>query len=112
MQIDPNQPWGVELDYAGRIRQPIIEQGLAVDLAIQDAQPGWRDTPTITTSVTVLSPDGEAAFTLAQTTDYAYPTNRQWQPDPAKVQQAVETCAALAVQRLTWLASLIPTAVS
>ncbi|MEV7212074.1 hypothetical protein AB0O31_03120 [Kitasatospora cineracea] len=109
MQTDPTEPWGVTLDYAGRIRQPIIEQGLAVDLAVQDSQPGWRDTPTITASITVVSPDGEAAFTLAQTTVYAYPPNRQWQPDPQKVKQAVEQCAALAVQRLAWLATLAPT---
>lgn len=107
MQIDPDQPWGLALDYAGRAMAPVIEQGLPVDVVVQDVQPGQRNTPTIMASINLVSPDGEAAITLAAVTVYAY-AGGTWVPDPLKMQRAVESCAATAVERLQWLASLIP----
>lgn len=107
METDLTEPWGVRLDYAGRALTPVIEQGLPVDVAIVDAEPGRRNTPMVATAITVITPAGDAAFTLASMTVPAY-VGTTWQPDPAKVQAAVEQCAAAALERLQWLASLIP----
>jgi hypothetical protein len=107
---DPAHPWGIAVDYAGRALAPVIERGFSVDVMIRDAQPGRRDTPTVDAQILVISPDGAAAVTLATATVYAYQPGSPWQPSPAAVQAAVEQCAALAVQRLDWLASLRPAA--
>ncbi|MFJ2717398.1 hypothetical protein [Streptomyces sp. NPDC087437] len=105
MDIDPTQPWGIALDYAGRAMEPVQEGGFTVDVAIQDSEPGRRDTPTVRASIFVQSPDGLFIDNLAYT-EVAASMSGYWKPDPDKVKTAVEQAVAEANAKLDWLASL------
>ncbi|MEU3665738.1 hypothetical protein [Streptomyces virginiae] len=107
MIIDPNEPWGIALDYAGRAREPIVEQGFSVDVWVADASPGQRDTPTVGAQIVVMHPTDWTAYQLGMVSRPAY-SGGSWTPDPTAVQQAVEECVQQAIDHLTWLATLAP----
>jgi hypothetical protein len=105
--IDPNEPWGLPLDYMGRATEMVIEQGLPVAVTVADAEPGRRDSPTITASITVMSPDFTMTAQLSVVTLAAY-TGTSWEPEPLLVKTAVEQAATEALGHLEWLATLLP----
>ncbi|MEW2415280.1 hypothetical protein AB0953_16415 [Streptomyces sp. NPDC046866] len=107
MDIDPNQPWGIALDYVGRARQPVQEQGFSVDVWVADASPGQRDTPTVSAQIVVLDPNDWTAYQLGMVSKQAYSAGT-WAPNPNVVQQAVAECVQQALDHLDWLASLRP----
>lgn len=105
MDIDQTQPWGIALDYAGRAMEPVQEDGFAVDVVVQDSEPGRRNTPTVRATIFVQTPDGRFTDTLAYA-EVSAGMGGYWKPDPDKVKAAVEQAAAEASAKLDWLASL------
>ncbi|MFD5509033.1 hypothetical protein ACFWIB_14820 [Streptomyces sp. NPDC127051] len=104
---DPNEPWGVALDYMGRAVEPVIEQGLSVTVWVADAEPNRLNSPTVNAQVVVMSPDWTMTAQLALVSLPAY-SGTTWTPNPQLVQQAVEQAATQAIGHLQWLATLIP----
>lgn len=109
MTPDPDQPWGIALDYMGRALEPVIEQGLPVTVWVADSEPDHRNTPTVNAQIVMLSPDFTMTAQLGMVSLPAY-SGGMWAPSPATVQQAVEDCVQQAIDHLNWLAGLRPTA--
>ncbi|MFF9123151.1 hypothetical protein ACF09J_07615 [Streptomyces sp. NPDC014889] len=105
MDIDPTQPWGIALDYAGRAMKPVQEGPFTVDVAVQDSEPNRRNTPCVRATIFVQTPDGEFSDTLAYA-DVSASMGTYWEPNPDKVKAAVEQAVAQAHAKLDWLASL------
>jgi hypothetical protein len=105
--LDPNQPWGLALDYMGRAVEPVVEQGLEVTVWVADAEPNRLNSPTVNAQIVVMSPDWTMTAQLALVSLPAY-SGTTWTPKPQLVKQAVEQAATDAIGHLTWLATLIP----
>lgn len=107
MIVDPTEPWGLSLDYMGRAREPVVEQGLSVTVWVADAEPNRLNSPTVNAQVVVMSPDWTMTAQLALVSLPAY-SGTTWTPNPQIVKQAVEQAAAEAIGHLEWLATLVP----